>query len=78
MPSGKFNGIRNCWNQMTPFMLLVLIYWREKINTVKSKTQILLQVSKKFGLTVNKDRSKYVDMTQNQNQQQCRNMNSMF
>lgn len=51
----------------------VLIYadavnlFGEYINTTRNNTDVFLQASKEVGLEVNIDKTKYTNMTQNQN-----------
>jgi hypothetical protein len=49
-------------------MLMMLIYWAEEhIRTTKKNTKALAVVSKKIGLQVNADKTKYISMFQDQN-----------
>ena len=63
-------------------MLVMLIYWAEAyIHTIRENTDVLVVASKEIGLEVNADKTKYTDMSRDQNAGRNRNIktdNSSF
>jgi len=48
------------------FILMILIYW-EEVYTIKKHAESRIVASKKTGLEVNADKSKYMVMSRDQN-----------
>jgi hypothetical protein len=64
-------AIRKEYNQMEHIsfwsVLMMLIYWEKRINTIKKNTEALLDASGEVGLEVNIEKTKYVFKSHHQN-----------